>query len=116
MRSKILYGAFVAGLVALLYAFTAHRGLAGAAENKNLKVFPAETTKKDIKKAMKGMADGLGVQCDHCHDIDDMSKDTEKKDVARGMLKMTAEINKTMFKGKPRVKCLTCHNGKVKPK
>ncbi len=85
-------------------------------EPKNLKVFPKDTSKKDIKKAMKKIAKALDVQCDFCHDLDDMAKDTEKKETARGMMKMANAINKKSFKSKPRVRCVTCHNGKKKPK
>ena len=116
MRNKILYGAIAAGLVALIYAFTIQPAPAEAAKPKNLKVFPKDTSKKDIKKAMKKIAKALDVQCDFCHDLDDMAKDTEKKEVARSMMKMANAINKKTFKGKPRVRCVTCHNGKKKPK
>jgi Na+-translocating ferredoxin:NAD+ oxidoreductase RnfG subunit len=116
MRNKILYGAIAAGLTALIYAFTAQTGAAQAAGPKNLKVFPKDTSKKQIKKAMKGISDALGVECDYCHDLDDMAKDTEHKESARAMMKMVNTINKDSFKGKPRVRCVTCHNGKKKPK
>ncbi len=116
MPNKIFYGAISAGLVALLYAFTIQPAPVEAAPPKNLKVFPKNTSKKDLKKAMKKIAKALGVECDHCHDLDDMAKDTEKKEVARSMMKMANAINKKHFKGKPRVRCITCHNGKDKPK
>ena len=67
---------------------------------------------------MKLVSKALGVQCDFCHDLDDFSKDVEHKEVARGMMKMTASINaklkKDGFKGE--VKCITCHAGAEKPK
>ena len=61
-------------------------------------------------------SDGDGVECDYCHDLDDMAKDTDRKHAARRMMKMVGEINKKHFKGKPRVRCVTCHNGNKKPK
>jgi hypothetical protein len=89
-----------------------------AAPGKNLKVYPAGTDTAEIKKDMKLVSKALGVQCDFCHDLDDFSKDVEHKDVARGMMKMTASINaklkKDGFKGE--VKCITCHAGAEKPK
>jgi hypothetical protein len=114
MRTKILLGVMMAGLglggVALFSSVA-------QAQAKNLKVLPKDITKDELKALMKNnIAKALGVTCDHCHDIDDMSKDTEKKEIARAMMKMTSEINTKNFKGKNRVTCLTCHNGDIKPK
>ena len=116
--SKILGGVILAGLISLGvgYGLAAGQGVAAAAPPKNLQVFPKNTPKKELKKAMKVIAKSLGVRCDHCHDLDDMSKDTDKKKIARSMMHMVAEINKKHFKGKKRVVCMTCHNGAVKPK
>jgi len=116
MRYKFLMGTLFAGLLALTYGLTTHTQLADAAQPKNLKVFPKSTTKKELKKVMKGMAKALGQECDYCHDLDDMATDTERKEAARGMMRMVNAINKKHFKGKPRVRCITCHNGKKKPK
>ena len=109
----------VLALAALAWtiALVAPRPLA-AAPGKNLKIYPAGTDTAEIKKDMKLVSKALGVQCDFCHDLDDFSKDVEHKDVARGMMKMTASINaklkKDGFKGE--VKCITCHAGAEKPK
>jgi hypothetical protein len=110
MRRIVLLTALVFGIALTGY------GLAQPAGGKNLKVLPKTLSKPDIKKYMKSVADALGVQCDHCHDTDDMAKDTPKKDKAREMILMTQNLNKTSFKGKDRVKCVTCHNGKKEPK
>ncbi|RMH38570.1 MAG: c-type cytochrome [Deltaproteobacteria bacterium] len=117
MRNTFLYGAMLVGLGLLIYGFTlspAPAAAAGAA--KNLQVFPKNTPKKELKKAMKQIAKALDVQCDHCHDLDDMSKDTDNKKIARDMMRMTMELNKKYFKGKQRVTCMTCHNGAKEPK
>ena len=87
-----------------------------AADGKNLKVLPATMSKAELKKAMKQIATSLGVQCDFCHDTDDYAKDTEHKEVARTMMRMTTEINKNHFKGENKVGCITCHNGQKEPK
>ena len=110
MRRIALLSALVLGVVLTGY------GLAQPAGGKNLKILPKTMSKQEIKKAMKGIADALGVQCDFCHDTDDMAKDTPKKERAREMMLMTANVNKTTFKGKDRVKCVTCHMGKKEPK
>ncbi|MBI4512363.1 MAG: c-type cytochrome [Deltaproteobacteria bacterium] len=83
---------------------------------KNLKVLPKTMTKVELKKLMKKMSSSLGVECDHCHNKDDMSVETEKKEEAREMMIMVDEINKRFFKGKPEVSCFTCHNGRAEPK
>ncbi len=116
MRNKILLGVIFSGLLALAFAFAQPR-TANAADDKpkNVKVLTG-MTKPEIKKAMKVIATSLGVQCDFCHDTDDMSKDTPKKERAREMLTMVNEINKGHFGNKGRVTCMTCHNGSNKPK
>lgn len=112
---RSLVAVILAGLVAIGLAFFASTP-AYAGDGKNLKILPQTMTKDQLKKLMKGVASSLGVQCDHCHDTDDYSKDTEKKEIARTMMKMTGEINKTFFEGKPEVGCITCHNGQKEPK
>ncbi len=109
MRTTFLVAALALGLSVTGYAL-AQEG------PKNLKVLPKTMTKAEIKKTMKAIADGLGVQCDHCHNTDDMSLDTPKKEKAREMLTMVGEINKKFFKGEMKVRCVTCHNGNPEPK
>jgi hypothetical protein len=117
MRQKILLGALFASLITIGYGSTVRQPAALADDSglKNVKVLTG-MSKADLKKFMKSVASSLGVQCDHCHDTDDMSKDTPKKEKAREMLKMVATINKDYFKGEQRVTCMTCHNGKTEPK
>lgn len=112
---RSLLAVIFSGLVATAVAFTSPAP-AHAEGGKNLKVLPATMDKQQIKALMKQVASSLGVQCDHCHDTDDFPKDTEKKEIARGMMKMTGEINKTYFKGQQEVGCITCHNGQKEPK
>jgi hypothetical protein len=111
-----LAAAMFAGLFAVGTAFLVPSPAAAEDAAKNLKVLPTSMSKPDIKKRMKKIAAALGVQCDHCHDTDDFSKDTEHKEKARAMMKMTAEINKNWFKNEQRVDCVTCHNGQEEPK
>jgi thioredoxin reductase len=116
MRTTLCLAAIVLGLAALVVGFTQSPRDAWAQDApKNLKVFPPNTSKADLKKAMKSIAASLGVQCDFCHDLEDMSKDTEHKLIAREMMK-TADINTRHFKGKQVVGCITCHNGQKEPK
>jgi hypothetical protein len=114
---RSLLAAVSAGVLAAGLAFVLPTPAAYADDApKNLKVLPKTMSKADIKKLMKGVASSLGVQCDHCHDTDDFSKDTEKKEIARGMMTMTGEINQKFFKGEQEVGCITCHNGQKEPK
>jgi hypothetical protein len=78
MRNKILVGALVAGLGGLAWAGLVGPSSAHAQDGgKSVKVLKG-MSKADIKKNMKLIATALGVQCDHCHDTDDMAKDTPK--------------------------------------
>lgn len=115
MRNKVLVGVIFAALVGTGYAFVRPTTVLAADGGKNVKIL-TKMSKAEIKKYMKEVAKALGVQCDHCHDTDDMSKDTDMKIKARDMMVMVQEINKAHFGGKERVKCVTCHNGSTKPK
>ena len=64
----------------------------------------------------------LGIKCSHCHDIDDASKDTQEKEIARGMMKLTKSLNASFNtvsteheNYKTYVSCWTCHRGNLKP-
>jgi hypothetical protein len=116
MRQKILAVAMVLGLATLGWALFLRAPAAWAEDGgKNIQVLKG-MSKADIKKYMKFVASSLGVQCDHCHDTDDMSKDTDKKKKAREMMLMQDSINKNHFKGEKKVTCVTCHAGKTEPK
>lgn len=84
---------------------------------KNIKVLndmPAD----QMGKVMNMMSASLGVDCKMCHTANgqDFDKDgNEHKEIAREMIKMTFQINKNFFEGKPEVSCNTCHNGREKP-
>lgn len=98
----------------------------------NLKVLPADISKDSLITLMKGYNIALGVKCSYCHTPrkDDSSKldfaDDSKveKLIARGMIKMTHEINADYFNfHKDRdpqkitdVTCATCHRGTPNPK
>jgi hypothetical protein len=66
--------------------------------------------------AMRFMAASLGFQCGSCHVIkngwiDSPADDKPEKQTARKMIKMVAEINRTLGEGNPIVSCFTCHQG-----
>ena len=119
MRS-ILFALSLAGApaLALTLTVTTHQPVGEAAPGKNLKVYPKDTDVAQIKKDMKLVAKALGVQCDHCHDLEAMDKDSEHKEQARLMMRMVGTINERLKKDgfKEQVTCVTCHQGNQKPK
>jgi hypothetical protein len=81
---------------------------------KNLKILPADV---NIQQTMGAFRTALGVQCTYCHVQGDFaSDDNPKKNMARNMLRIAADINATFPDGKRHVTCYTCHRGEAKPK
>jgi pyruvate-formate lyase-activating enzyme len=118
MRSSLLAVALAGAVgLALAMTFTAQQSPVEAAPGKNLKVYPKTTEVDQIKKDMKVVAKSLGVQCDYCHNLDDMPADSEMKSKARLMMQMVGTINADLKKNgfKQEVGCVTCHAGKKKP-
>ena len=91
---------------------------------KNLQVLDFESV-RDLKKYMKTIQKDLGVKCTFCHDINDKSIDTEHKIIAREMMKMQIDLNKSFFaqigdsllkhENTLQISCWTCHQGSKKP-
>lgn len=96
-------------------------GGVASADFKNLKVLPKNISKDELKATMKAQSKALGVECDFCHDVPDMASDKiDKKQIARKMMQMTAELNAKWIKGlkggdKHPVTCGTCHQGHDTP-
>jgi hypothetical protein len=60
----------------------------------------------------------LGVGCGYCHDADANKRELDvkpQKAIARQMIDMVNNINKTTFRGQARVSCFTCHQGRPIP-
>ena len=84
---------------------------------KSIKVLN-EMPADQMGKVMNMMAASLGVNCKFCHasnDGDYEKEGFEHKDAARRMLKMTFEMNKNYFEGRPEINCNSCHQGKSHP-
>src|SRR5215203_3239024 len=84
---------------------------------KSIKVLN-EMPADQMGKVMNMMAASLGVNCKFCHasnDGDYEKEGFEHKDMARQMLKMTFEMNKNNFEGRPEINCNSCHQGKSHP-
>ena len=91
---------------------------------KNLQVLDFESV-RDLKKYMNTIQKNLGVKCTFCHDINDKSIDTEHKIIAREMMKMQIDLNKSFFaqigdsllkhENTLQISCWTCHRGSNEP-
>lgn len=113
---RILVAFAVAGALALAWAGWLGPPRADAAGMKNLQVLARDTSSKDVKRLMRTFTKALGVKCRHCHDMDDMSADTPKKETARQMMRMVRTINKKyLARSRHEVDCATCHRGKTRP-
>lgn len=90
---------------------------------KNLQVLPKDISHDDLVAVMKGYCVSLGVKCGNCHvkiensdKLDFASDDKDEKQIARKMITMANEINKTYFGANTgTIGCMTCHNGKPNP-
>jgi photosynthetic reaction center cytochrome c subunit len=84
-------------------------------EFKNIKVLrglPAD----QLFLTMHNISGQLGVDCVFCHTWEQWDKDGKaNKEVARRMMTMVLEMNKTYFGGAQMVTCYTCHRGNPTP-
>lgn len=122
---------FFAGIMSLVVTISAFTLQPAQEENrpKNLKVLPKNISEEELTKVMRGFNAALGVKCGYCHapntngekGLDFSSDANPKKNIARGMIKMTKKINKKYFKSEhegvvKNISCVTCHNEQSKPK
>jgi hypothetical protein len=115
--SRLLVLTLALGLAAVL-AVASWSDPAHAQDDAGMKleVLPKSLTKAEVKKIMKQWTRALGVECEFCHDMDDMAKDSAHKKVARKMVRMVSDLNDKQLKGfKEKVSCMTCHRGKKEP-
>lgn len=100
---------------------------------KNLKVLPNDISKDSLFGLMENYSVALGVKCSHCHvpmkndpkKLDFAKDEKIEKEIARGMIVMTNDINENYFKPhfpdpKPAhvlvADCVMCHRGNPNPK
>ncbi|MRT17781.1 c-type cytochrome [Vitellibacter sp. q18] len=135
---KILLSLFsmsaIVTLAVSFYAFKSNSEYGYMAQPpwENLKVLPNDISKDSLIGLMKNYETALGVECNYCHvpKKDDPSKldfpndALIEKEIARGMIAMTNEINENYFKPyfpdpKPEqvhvVNCVLCHRGTANP-
>ena len=90
---------------------------------KNIQLLKAMPAGRLLKVMELGYSKSLGVNCGHCHVVDEWEKDDKPtKQVAREMIKMAATINndylkkiKNLKSENPIINCTTCHRGQIKP-
>lgn len=133
----VLLGAVWIAGTALVAQAPPAGGRAGGAPQApmDLKVLPTTWTRQQVGALMNTFNTSLGVQCSHCHAEDpnapppaagqnprlDYALDTKpEKEVARGMIKMTMNLNaSTRAAGDAdtveKVSCFTCHRGAETP-
>ena len=125
--------ASLALLVLAAYAPTPKTAAAPAAvadstEWQNLQILPDSISHDALIGVMRGFTAALGVRCDHCHaregdELAFASDANPHKDVARGMMRMTWQINTEILPAidglhdaeGTRVTCATCHRGATRP-
>lgn len=82
---------------------------------KNIKVL-SDMPADQLGRVMNIISASLGVKCNFCHNTENFASDEKRsKQTARNMIKMTFDINKNAFNGRPQVSCNTCHNGHEQP-
>ncbi|HEX2682842.1 MAG TPA: c-type cytochrome [Ferruginibacter sp.] len=101
-----------------------------SSEFKNLQVLPKNITADSLDRIMDRFNADLGVDCKFCH-VRDKKADTlmfdkddkSEKEIARNMMRMTADINKKYFQFNETVTadqvqavtCYTCHKANPMP-
>ena len=118
LKLLIITGFFAAALAFIVPVGNTQTKVETAGQKfKSIKVLndmPAD----QMGKVMNMISASLGVDCKFCHasnDGDYEKEGFEHKDMARKMMKMVFDLNKTQFDGRPEINCNSCHNGKSHP-
>ncbi len=90
---------------------------------KNIQLLRAMPAGRLLKVMELGYSKSLGVNCAHCHVVDQWEKDDKPtKQITREMIKMAGTINndylkniKNLKSANPIINCTTCHRGQLKP-
>jgi hypothetical protein len=118
-------------LILVLFVFLAASATAGVPDKfTNLKILPKDIGKRELISVMQEFSEALGANCTDCHEmktpgdynsIDWASEKMPHKEIARGMMKMTQEVNAKLLpaatgKHDFQVRCVTCHRGVEVPR
>src|SRR5713101_3472707 len=115
-------------ITALLLGLAVAAGQAGPEQNsqvsdivfKNVRVLKGIPV-DEFMDTMGMFASSLGYDCSSCHspeirtNRDAFAIETPAIRRARGMITMMNNINRTYFRGEPRLSCFTCHRGNYSP-
>ena len=114
--------------VTMLFTGSSTSAEQAATKFANLKVLPKDSTAQDVYTRMAAMQKDLGVQCSFCHEedpdtkqIDYASDENPRKETARGMMRMTQDINEKYLASlgdrqyAPPITCGNCHLGQMHP-
>ncbi len=87
---------------------------------KNVQVLKGITV-NEFMGTMGIFSAALGMSCEDCHKADDrdwanFAIDNPRKRMARAMVTMMGNINKTNFGGRQMITCFTCHRGSDRPR
>ncbi len=90
---------------------------------KNIQMLKGMPAGRLLRVMEMGYARSLGVDCTHCHVVDQWEKeDKPTKQIAREMSGMLNTLNGQLLKNiknlkseNPTVNCTTCHRGQTKP-
>ena len=90
---------------------------------KNIQLLKSMPAGRLLKVMELGYSKSLGVNCTHCHVVDQWEKDDKPtKQITREMIKMAGAINNDYLKNiknlkseNPIINCTTCHRGQLKP-
>jgi Photosynthetic reaction centre cytochrome C subunit len=90
---------------------------------KNVQILKGMPAGRFLKVMELGYSKSLGVNCSHCHVVDQWEKDDKPtKQITREMAKMAGVINNDLLKNiknlkseNPVINCTTCHRGQIKP-
>jgi hypothetical protein len=90
---------------------------------KNIQLLKAMPAGRLLKVMEFGYSKSLGVNCAHCHVVDQWEKDDKPtKQITREMIKMAGAINNDYLKNiknlkseNPIINCTTCHRGQIRP-
>lgn len=89
---------------------------------KNIQILKGRPAAQVLAIMQMGFSRSLGVTCIHCHTPENWaSEDKNKKQIAREMWTMQANINTQMLKNikniseRATINCTTCHRGQTTP-
>lgn len=137
LKKKSLSAIMTIGFLCLMMVFYAFKSndedkYQPQSKWKNLKVLPQDISKDSLMALMEGYSNALNVDCNYCHapkkdnptKLDFASDDKIEKEIARGMIQMTNDLNAKYFQPhfpdpKPNqvhvVNCVMCHRGVSNP-